>query len=94
MSLVQAAAVLLSTNASSSPAKVEMGLRLPEGERLIRADVVPTLHTGRPTFHVPVPAEGTAYIGYQAEQTSMRPVPRADPASGLTWFSAYWYVRP
>jgi hypothetical protein len=64
------------TNASSSPAKVEIGLRLPEGERLIRGDVVPTLHNGRPTFHVTVPAEGTAYIGYQTERTSMQPVPR------------------
>ncbi len=63
------------TNASNSPAKVEIGLRLPAGKRLIRADIVPTPHNGRPTFHLTVPAGWTAYIGYQTEQTLTQPVP-------------------
>ncbi len=66
------------TNASSSPAKVEIGLRLPAGKRLVRADIVPTPHNGRPTFHVTVPAGGTAYIGYQTEQTSSSLCPAPD----------------
>jgi hypothetical protein len=64
------------TNARNSPATVEIGLNLSAGERLVRADHVPTSHNGRPTFRLTVPAEEGAHIRYQTEQTSTHPVPR------------------
>jgi hypothetical protein len=64
------------TNARNSPANVEIGLNLSAGERLVRADHVPTPHNGRPTFRLTVPAGEAAHIRYQTEQTSIQPVPR------------------
>jgi hypothetical protein len=64
------------TNARNSPVNVEIGLNLSAGERLVRADHVPTPHNGRPTFRLTVPAGEAAHIQYQTGQTSMQPVPR------------------
>jgi hypothetical protein len=64
------------TNARNSPAAVEIGLNLAAGERLVRADYVPTPHNGRPTFRLTVPAGEAAHIRYQTEQTTVQPVPR------------------
>jgi hypothetical protein len=64
------------TNARNSSANVEIGLNLSAGERLVRADHVPTPHNGRPTFRLTVPAGEAAHIRYQTEQTSMQRVPR------------------
>jgi hypothetical protein len=64
------------TNARNSPANVEIGLNLSAGERLVRADHVPTPHNGRPTFRLTVPAGEAAHIRYQTEQTSIQRVPQ------------------
>lgn len=72
---VDAASQIDITNARNKPATVEIGLNLSPGERLVRADRVPLSHNGRPTFRLTVPAEGSAHIRYQTEQTSTRRVP-------------------
>jgi hypothetical protein len=54
------------TNARRSPAAVEIALKLPDGERLVRPSVVPIIvRNGHPVLKATVPAGGDVSICYQ-----------------------------
>jgi hypothetical protein len=55
------------SNARANPVNVEVSLRLPEAEgiQVVRADPIPTLKDGLPTFKVTVPANGRYTIHLQ-----------------------------
>jgi len=53
------------SNARPEPIRVEIGLDLPDGVQLVRADSLPTVKDGVPTFSVTVPANGRYTIRYR-----------------------------
>jgi len=53
------------SNARPVPVDVEVGLRLPDGVQVVRADPVPKPQDGLPTFKVTVPPNGRTTIRFQ-----------------------------
>ena len=53
------------SNARESPVNVEIGLQLPDGVQILRADPIPTPKNGRPTFKLTVPANARYTIRFQ-----------------------------
>lgn len=53
-------------NARPESIHVEIGLEFPDGAQMVRADSIPALKDGVPTFSVTVPANGRYTIRYQA----------------------------
>jgi hypothetical protein len=62
------------SNARSVPSTVELRLLLASGARLVRADHLPGVRNGHPTFTLTVPAGETAIIRYRTGHTSYLPV--------------------
>ena len=54
------------SNARPDPVSVEIGLRLPDGAQVVRADPIPAPKDGLPTFKVTVPANGRYVVRFQA----------------------------
>jgi hypothetical protein len=62
------------SNARRDPSTVELRLLLASGARLVRADHLPGVRNGHPTFTLTVPAGETAIIRYRTGHTSYLPV--------------------
>ena len=54
------------SNALPDPVSVEVGLQLPDGAQVVRADPLPTPKDGVPTFKVTVPANGHYDVRFQS----------------------------
>jgi hypothetical protein len=54
------------SSARPDPVSVEVGLQLPDGVQVVRADPIPTPKDGVPTFKVTVPANGHYVVHFQA----------------------------
>lgn len=56
------------SNAGLEPIQFELGLILPDGSRVVRADHAMTMKNGRPLFRLAIPAGETAVVRYQTER--------------------------